>query len=209
MKVTLFRLLVLTALLSGITQAAKDPNPKPTKRSVQPVAEGQVEVLKPYDKNDNGQIDSDELVAVQAAFAALRKLDKNANGEIELSEAATPKPGAERARVAKARDSFRKVDINGNRKIDTEEIEGLQRSLAGGRLMTRLDANKNGKLETSEVEVFNQRLGRMAGGKTKGQTPAPTFRKPPAPPTEQAAPPISEPPTTPTTPPKLPESLAK
>lgn len=75
---------------------------------------------------------------------------------------------------------FKDVDKNGNHKIDADEVEALQKKLAGGRIISRLDQNGNGKLEPEEIERLNQRLAQGIGGRSRGPTSsAPSLRRPP------------------------------
>lgn len=153
------------------------------KRPQRPTARGDSaggEVLKTFDKNNNQQIDADELPAVQKAFSVLKNLDKNQNGEIELAEVERPKAPATSDRRERALAGLKQVDKNGNHTIDEGEIEALQKLLTGGPMMSRLDQNSNGKLEPAEVARLNERL---AQGFTRGAgSAAPsssTFRSPP------------------------------
>lgn len=181
MKPTPFRTLAFVAvLLPAIAFAAKDS--KRPKKSAAPHDGAAAEVLKTFDKNENHQIDADELPALQKAFIALKNLDKNNNGEIELAEVERPKPAATDDRRARMLAGFKQVDKNGNHKIDTDEVEGLQKMIAGGRIMSRLDQNGNGKLDPNELEMLNSRLAQgMGGGRSKGSAPSPSssFRRPP------------------------------
>jgi hypothetical protein len=77
---------------------------------------------------------------------------------------------------------LKQVDKNGNHKIDSDEVEGLQKMLAGGKIMSRLDHNSNGKLEPDEVERLNQRIGQHGAGRKPGATPP--ARKAPGKPAE-------------------------
>ena len=160
------------------------------KRPQRPAARGDSaggEVLKTFDKNNNQQIDADELPAMQKAFSVLKNLDKNQNGEIELAEVERPKAPATGDRRQRALAGLKQVDKNGNHTIDEGEIEALQKLLTGGPMMSRLDQNSNGKLEPAEVARLNERL---AQGFTRGAgSAAPsssTFRRPPE--TPKAAP---------------------
>ena len=204
MKSSHLRLLVLTVgLLPALALAAKDGKTK--KKPAAAHGGESAEVLKPFDKNDNHQIDPDELAAMQKSFAALRKLDKNSNGEIEKVEVEIPKAPAADNRKGRALAGLQKVDKNGNHKIDADEIEALQKVLAGGRIMTRLDQNGNGKLEPGEVERLNQRIAQGAGGKTKRpSSPPPSVHKTPEKPTESAPPAETVKPAAPAEKPKTP-----
>lgn len=137
------------------------------------------EVIKLFDKNGDHQIDADELPALQKAFGVLKSLDKNNNGEIELAEVERPKPSATDDRRARMLAGFKQVDKNGDHKIDADEVEGLQKMIAGGRIMKHLDQNGNGKLDPNEVETLNSRIGHGIRGKRPGASPAPSVRKPP------------------------------
>ena len=155
------------------------------------------EVLKPFDKNGNRQIDADELAAVQKAFSALGKLDKNANGEIEQGEvaaAATPagrtRPDGVRARAA---EGLKRVDTNGNHRIDPDEIATLEKMLANGKgeMLKKLDQNGNGKLEESEIARLNERLEKGGAARRPGAggaTTTPSFRRPPEKPADSTKP---------------------
>lgn len=78
-------LVLVTTLLPALALAV--PADKAKKRTAaRPASDGAAEVLKPFDKNENHQVDADELAAMQKSYAALRKLDKNSNGEIEQAE---------------------------------------------------------------------------------------------------------------------------
>ncbi len=202
MKPTQLRLLALVAvLLPTLALAAKDGKTK--KKPAAAHGGESAEVLKPFDKNDNHQIDPDELVAMQKSFAALRKLDKNSNGEIEKLEVEIPKAPAAGDRKGRALAGLQKVDKNGNHKIDADEVEELQKVLAGGRIMTRLDQNGNGKLEPGEVERLNQRIAQGAGSRTKRpSTPSPSVKKAPDKPAEAAPPTETVKPATPVEKPK-------
>ncbi|MFN0080019.1 MAG: EF-hand domain-containing protein [Prosthecobacter sp.] len=196
MKPTPLRLFAIAAvMLPALAFAAQAGKTKKRPAAAQQGGDA-AEVLKPFDKNENHQIDADELVALQKSFAALKKLDKNSNGEIEQAEVEIPKSSAAAGRGERAFLGLSKADKNGNRKIDADEVEELQKVLAGGKIMTRLDQNGNGKLEPSEVEVLNRRIGQhRGGGKPKSAaTPPPTVRKAPEKPAE--APPAAELPKT-------------
>lgn len=195
MKPAAFPVVTLLAIsLPSLALAAKGgrAQSRPARQSAGDLAE----VLKPFDKNGNHQIDADELVAVQKAFSALGKLDKNANGEIEQSEVASAssptRPGAPGGRLARAAEGLKRVDKNGNRRIDPDEIPQLEKMLTAGagEMMKRLDQNGNGKLEESEVARLNERLEKgMAGrgGATGGSSATPGFRRPPEKPQEKPA----------------------
>lgn len=204
MKPTPLRLLTLVAvLLPCLALAAKDAKTK--KKPAAAHGSESAEVLKPFDKNDNHQIDPDELAAMQKSFTALRKLDKNSNGEIEKVEVEIPKPPAAGDRKGRALAGLQKVDKNGNHKIDADEVAELQKTLAGGKIMTRLDQNGNGKLEPGEVERLNQRIGQRAGGKNKSSTtPPPSVRKATDKPAETAPPAETVKPAAPIEKPKTP-----
>ncbi len=182
--------LSLAALsLPCLALSANDGKPR-TRRA--PVESGAFEGLRPFDKNGNRQIDPDELVSVQQTFSALRKLDKNSNGDIDLTEVAPPRPAASTAAGrSRAGEALKKVDKNGNGRIDPDETEGLQQLLAKApaELMKRLDQDGDGKLEESEISRLNERLSR-GGGARPGGAPgsSPSFRKPPAAPSEAAKP---------------------
>lgn len=191
MKPTPFRTIILVAaLLPAVVFAAKD-----SKRPKKPAASqdgATAEVLKTFDKNENHQIDADELPALQKAFMTLKNLDKNSNGEIELAELESLKAPAAEDRKGRMLAGLKQVDKNGNHKIDADEVEALQKMIAGGKIMSRLDHNSNGKLDADEVERLNQRLGQHeVGGKIKSvPTPSPTVRK--APETQPAETPKTE-----------------
>ena len=173
-------LFVAVALLQPLAvMAAKDG--KARKRPAAAPAATLPESAQAYDKNRNQKIDSDELAAMQQAFAELRKLDKNGNGEIETAEVTPPKPATSESKSARALSGLKKVDKNGNGKIDGDEIESLQKVFAGGRIMERLDQNGNGKLEPNEVERLNQHF-QQAGGGSLGSASAtrPAAAQPPA-----------------------------
>lgn len=173
--------------LPGLTLAAKGGKAQ-AKHPQQPSGD-LADALKPFDKNGNHQIDADELAAVQKVFTALGKLDKNANGEIEQREVAAAsapaRPGAPGGRLVKAAEGLKKVDKNGNRRIDPDEIPQLEKMLAAGagEVMKRLDQNGNGKLEESEVARLNERLEKgLADGRrgaAGGSSTTPGFRRPP------------------------------
>lgn len=175
-RVPLSVLLVTALPVLAFGADAKRPQ-RPTQRP-----EGDTgEVLKAFDKNGNQQIDADELPAVQKAFTVLKKLDKNDNGEIELVEVERPKAPAADSRRERMIAGFKEVDKNGNRKIDADEIEALQKRLQGGKILSRLDQNGNGKLEPSEVARLNERLSQDLPGRSgkAPASPASSFRKPP------------------------------
>ncbi len=178
--------LILAALLPTLSFAASDGKTKkrPTARPDSDTGE----VLKPFDKNENHQIDPDELVAMQKAFSALKKLDKNTNGEIEQAEVESPKSRGTTDRHSRAMEGLKKVDKNGNHKIDADEVEALQKMLAGGHIMSRLDQNGNGKLEPSEVERLNQRISQGTGGRSGKSSAPPSVRKAPEKPAEAPKP---------------------
>ena len=188
---TLAAILVVT--LPAWAIAAKDGKRRPGRQ--QPASELS-EALRPFDKNGNRQIDADELAAVQKAFSALGKLDKNANGEIEQGEvaaAATPaghsRPEGMRARAA---EGLKKVDTNGNHRIDPDEIATLEKMLASGKgeMLKRLDQNSNGKLEESEIARLNERLEKGGAARRPGAKGAstPGFRRPPEKPADPTKP---------------------
>lgn len=142
-------MILVAALLPAVVFAAKDSK-RPQKSAARPDGTT-AEVLKTFDKNENRQIDADELPALQKAFSTLKNLDKNSNGEIDQTEADSLKAPAADARKGRAFAGLRDADKNGNHKIDADEIEALQKLLAGNPVMSRLDQNGNGKLEAAEV----------------------------------------------------------
>lgn len=172
---------LVAALLPAVAFAAKDD--KRPQKSAAHSDGAAAEVLKTFDKNENNQIDADELPALQKAFATLKNLDKNNNSEIELAEAESLKPQAPDDRRGRLLAGLKQVDKNGNHKIDANEVEGLQKMIAGGRMMTRLDRNGNGKLEPEELERLNQHLEQGVGRK-RGATSTPSVRKAPEKPAE-------------------------
>jgi hypothetical protein len=169
--------LFVAVLLPAVAFAAKGE--KRPRRSAAARDGASAEVLKLFDKNENHQIDADELPALQKAFATLKNLDKNNNGDIELAEVDKPKPSATGDRRSRMLAGFKQVDKNGNHKIDADEVEGLQKLIAGGRIMSRLDQNGNAKLEPNEVEMLNSRIGQGIRGKRPGASAAPSVRRPP------------------------------
>lgn len=142
------------------------------------------EVLQPFDKNGNHQIDAEELPALQQAYTTLKNLDKNANGELELTEVETPKSPAMGGRRGRMLAGFKEVDKNGNHKIDADEVANLEKKLAGRKIMTRLDHNSNGKIDADELAQLNQRLAHS--GRRGPAAGAPNLRKPPEKPAETA-----------------------
>lgn len=181
-------LVLMTTLLPALALAA--PADKANKRpAARPAAKGAAEVLKPFDKNENHQVDADELAAMQKSYATLRRLDKNNNGEIEQSEVDSLNPPAVDDRKSRMLSGFKEVDKNGNHKIDADEVEALQKKLAGGRIISRLDQNGNGKLEPEEIERLNQRLAEGIGSRPKGSSSStPSLRRPPEKAAEEARP---------------------
>lgn len=165
---------LVAALLPAVAFAAKDGK-RPQKSAARPDGAA-AEVLKTFDKNENNQIDADELPAVQKAFATLKNLDKNNNSEIELAEVESLKPQVPDDRRGRLLAGLKQVDKNGNHKVDADEVEGLQKMIAGGRMMARLDRNGNGKLEPEELERLNQHLEHGLGRK-RGATSTPSVRK--------------------------------
>lgn len=148
------------------------------------------EVLRSFDKNGNRQIDADELPAVQKAFTALRTFDVNGNGELEQTEIAAAtaarRPGAGRPDAGRAAEAMKRIDKNGNKRIDPDEIPDLERMLAKARgdFMKKVDTNGNGKLEESEVARLNERLAqgggmRHTGGGSPSDSGGSSFRRPP------------------------------
>lgn len=191
---SLFACLTIAVIaLPSSTFAAEDGKPARNRQRPEPGA--LAETLKPFDKNGNHRIDADERAAVQSAFAALGKLDKNANGEIEQSEIEAAQASAGRSRPERARSrvaaGFQKVDKNGNRRIDPDEVSVLEKMLsnAPGEMLKRLDQNNNGKLEESEVARLNERMEKGAPSRrssTRASTPS--FRRPPEKPAETTNP---------------------
>jgi Ca2+-binding EF-hand superfamily protein len=178
------RFAIVAALLPTVALAA--PGGKRPPNSAAHHGGPMAEVLKSFDKNGNHRIDADELPALQQTYSTLKNLDKNANGEIELAEAESPKTHGTDDRKGRMMAGFKRVDKNGNHKIDSDEIEGLQKMLAGGKIMSRLDHNSNGKIDPDELEHLNQRIAQGSG---KGpSSSAPTLRKPPAKPAKTAPP---------------------
>ena len=183
---------IAAVALSSLAFAAGDGKP----RQNRPQAAGDLaEVLKPYDKNGNRQIDGDELAAVQNAFASLGKLDKNANGEIEQGEIQSAKSVAGRSRPeglrTKAAAGFQKVDKNGNHRIDPDEVSVLEKMLGDGpgAMLKRLDQNGNGKLEETEIARLNERMEKGGGALRSGTgASTPSFHKPPEKPAEATKP---------------------
>ncbi len=178
-------------LLPAVAWAAQDGKRRPP-NSAAHHGGATAEVLKTFDKNDNHQIDADELPAMQQAYITLKNLDKNANGEIELAEVESLKAQATGDHRGRMLEHFKQVDKNGNGKIDADEVEGLQKMLAGGKIMARLDHNSNGKIDPDELAHLNQRIAQGGGRGTSSSTS--TLRKPPEKPAE-AAPPSETPKT--------------
>jgi hypothetical protein len=193
MKTPHFRMCVVAAaLLPAMAFGAPGAKGK-TRPGARPDG-ATAEVLKNFDKNENKQIDADELSAVQRAFMTLKNLDKNSDGEIEQAEVDALKAPASRTRGGRSFAGLRSADKNSNRKIDLDEIEGLQKALAGSPIMSRLDQNGNGKLEPSEVDHLNQRMEQGRKRLGTSATPPPV-RKPPEKKPEEAAPPAEKPKT--------------
>ena len=188
MKLSSTLLAAVAFTLPAFAIAAEDGKTRPQR---QHQAAGFGEALKPFDKNANQQIDADELPAVQQAFTALGKLDKNSNGEIELAEVAAPRPaGRPEAGRARAGEGLSRVDKNGNRRIDPDELEGLQQMLAKApEFMKRLDQNGNGKLEEGEVARLNERLEKGGAVRRPGAgSSSPSFRRAPEKPADTPKP---------------------
>ncbi len=181
-------LVIMTALLPALALAA--PSDKAKKRpTARPANDGAAEVLKPFDRNENHQVDPDELASMQKSYVALRKLDKNSNGEIEQAEVDSLKAPVTGDRKTRMLAGFKQVDKNGNHKIDPEEVEALQKTLSGGQMLSRLDQNGNGKLEAGEIDRLNERLAQGIGSRRKGAAPAtPSLRRPPEKAVEEAKP---------------------
>lgn len=165
---TLLFLAVAAALLPGLTFAAKNGKSGGKHGAHGHHGGASVEALNSYDKNANHRIDADELPLLQKAFSAMRSLDKNADGQINTSEAASASGDNGRGKRGHSHGQFRKADKNGNRKIDSDEVAELQKSLAGSPTLSRLDRNKNGKLDDNEVDRVNKRMEH--GGKHKGRS---------------------------------------
>ncbi len=195
MKPTHLPLFIAVAMmLPALAFAAKDAKGK-KKPAAAPHDGVTAEVLKTFDKNENHQIDADELPALQKAFSTLKNLDKNSNGEIELAEAESLKPHAAEDRKGRMLAGLKQVDKNGNRKIDADEVEAMQKMIAGGKIMSRLDHNSNGKLDADEVERLNKHLEHGFRGKGGASAaPSPSVRKVPEKPAE--TPPAVQPPKT-------------
>lgn len=182
MKPTHLPLFIAVAMmLPALAFAAKDAKGK-KKPAAAPHDGVTAEVLKTFDKNENHQIDADELPAMQKAFMTLKNLDKDSNGEIELAELESLKAPAADGRKGRMLAGLKQVDKNGNHKIDADEVEALQKMIAGGKIMSRLDHNGNGKLDPDEVERLNKHLEHGLGG--KGAAAAPSVRKAPEKPVE-------------------------
>lgn len=189
MTATLWAPLLIVAL--AISAVAAKPE-KVKRPKTPPPAAGLTEVLQPFDKNADGHIDAGELTALQETYSNLAKLDKDASGQIEQAEVPAPAPvkgKAERTRGHRFT-GFREADKNGNHKIDTDEVEGLQKALmaSGSDLMAKIDRNKNGKLDSDEVSRINERLekGRSAKGKRPAAAPTKTSAPPTTPPSKPA-----------------------
>jgi hypothetical protein len=162
------------AMLPSLTSAARKSR-SAIRHGVHP-GSASAEPLNSYDKNANHRIDADELPLLQKAFSAMRSLDKNADGQIDSAEAESLNGQGGRGKAGHAHGQIRKADKNGNRKIDSDEVAELQKSLSGSPALSRLDRNSNGKLDDNEIDRVNKRLEH--GGKRKGrpstpQTPAP------------------------------------
>ena len=174
-------LLLPTAAAAG-RSAGKD---RPGRQSGGGNSAEKVEPLKNFDTNGNREIDSDELPAMQMAFAAMKRLDKNANGEIEAGELQAARSEARGQVRSRAAEAMKRADKNGNRRIDADEVSALERMLAKGpsEMRGRLDQNGDGKLDGNEVARLNERIAildasggiRRPGG-ASFRTPA--FRQP-------------------------------
>lgn len=187
MKANPVLLLVAAVLLPAVSFAAK--NAKRPKSAPARHDGVMAEVMKTFDKNENHQIDADELPALQKAFSTLKNLDKNGNGEIELTEVESLKPQAASGdRKGRMLAGLKQMDQNGNHKIDADEVEALQKMIAGGKIMSRLDHNGNGKLDPDEVERLNKHLEHGLGKSDAATTPAPSVRQAPEKPAESNPP---------------------
>jgi len=167
MKPTLLRTFALVAaLLPAIVFAAKDGK-RPQKSAAHPDGAA-AEVLKTFDKNENHQIDADELPALQKAFVTLKNLDKNNNHEIELTEVESLKPQVSDDRRGRLLASLKQVDKNGNHKIDADEVE--IDALAPGRyaVVVYVDRNGNGKLDRGMFGRPTEPYGFSNGGGSFG-----------------------------------------
>jgi Ca2+-binding EF-hand superfamily protein len=160
-------LVAAAALLPVLAFAAKDG--KVRKKPGNTSGPSAMEALKPFDKDANHQIDAAEREILQKAFSAMREADKNHDGMIDETEVASLKSTAAVRTRERRGGGFAKADKNGNRKIDTDEVEQLEKAIAGSPFMTKLDKSGNGKLEADELDRVNQRLG---SGRERKKTPS-------------------------------------
>jgi Ca2+-binding EF-hand superfamily protein len=159
---------VTVLLVPAMSFAAKGD--KKRNKSAHRHGNEQARALGMYDRNHNQEIDAEELSRMQGAFAALKGLDKNTDGTIDATEVESVKlPAGHRG--GDRNSVMRKADANGNHKIDADEVEGLQKALAGNRMMKRIDTNGDGKINEDELQGMNKRMGH---GSKRGRSAAKT-----------------------------------
>jgi hypothetical protein len=133
------------------------------------------EALRRFDKNNNGKLDPNEMLAARNAAKAERDEAKRAK-EAEGTK----------AQNAMLRDFLKRFDANGNGQLDAMEANQMQRAMAGPAgggatgsnakggssinpsLLKKYDANRNGRLEPSEAQAIKDDLvrGRLGSAPT-------------------------------------------
>jgi Ca2+-binding EF-hand superfamily protein len=118
------------------------------------------------DRNNDGEIDADELAG---AVASLRRLDKNKDGKLSADEIRPNFPrrgigGRVSAEVIAERLMSRDKDKDGQ--LDREEL-----AEQAPRYLRLADANKDGKLDKEEIKALAKRFSR--GGRGRPGSPRP------------------------------------
>ena len=130
-------------LVAGLPAQESAPAPPPKKLS-----ERDAELLKRYDKNNDGKLDEDELAAAHESMRDQRM----AVAKESLVVAPVPEKMLER------------FDTNHDGRLDDEERAAMNKTLAQNqelfraRMMERFDVNQDGKLDETERAAARQAL---------------------------------------------------
>ncbi len=145
MKLSLTLMLALAGLVTLPNTQAQEGGGRGPRRLPE-------EMLKKYDKDNDGKLNDEEMKAFRDARAKenLEKYDANKDGKLDEEE--TKKMEAENPRwrgFQPDAETIKKYDKNGDGKLDEEERKTL-REAREKEMLAKYDADKDGKLSDEE-----------------------------------------------------------
>ncbi|MBX7157294.1 MAG: EF-hand domain-containing protein [Verrucomicrobiae bacterium] len=125
--------------------------------------QGSQKMIKRFDTNHDGKLDSKELEVMKAKMAEMRKehqermlekFDKNKDGQLDDQERAEMQKARQAWQEQRAENRekvFEKLDLNKDGKLDETELKKAQEKRLDKAMS--LDTNKDGKIDKKEWEA--------------------------------------------------------